>query len=153
MPERRHCRLDVDVVTRAPTLSPGCRRCRPGAHVAARTQKFSLRRRCCCPRADSCGLPTTPASGYRHCRPRRSRLCLNFAGYKRPKLPYSPHFASIRSFLAWTCPPATPYENLTDRTLAFLCYCVIVYMNCIGAPLITFMFYITSIDITCIASC
>ena len=29
-----------------------------------------------------------------------------------------------------------------DRTLAFLSYCVVVYVNRIGAPSITFMFFI-----------
>ena len=75
--------------------------------------------------ADGCGRPTMPERDRRRCRPRRPRLRPNLTGYKRPSLPFSPHFASIRSFLTWTCPPAAPCENLTDRTLAFFSYCVI----------------------------
>ena len=126
---------------------------RPGTCVAARAQTSSPERIRFCPSADGYGRPTTPTHDYRRCRSRRSRLRPNFTGYKRPSLPFSPHFASIRSFLAWTCPPAAPCENLTDRTLAFLSYCVVVYVNCIGAPSITFIFLITSVHITCLASC
>ena len=82
-----------------------------------------------------------------------ARLRPNFTGYKRPSLPFSLHFASIRSFLAWTCLSAAPCENLTDRTLAFLSYCVVVYINRIGIPSITFIFLITSVHITWFAPC
>ena len=123
----------ADVVAWALTLSPTHMRCRLGAH--------------------GCGRPTTPARNYKRCRPRWSRLRPNLTEYKRPSLPFSLHFASIRSFLAWTYPPAALCENLTDRTLAFFFYCVVVYVNRIGALSITFIFLITSVHITCLASC
>ena len=77
------------------------------------------------PGADGCGCPTTPTRDRMHCRSCWPRLRPNLTGYKRPNLPFSPHFASIRSFLAWICPLAAPCENLTDGTLAFFSYCVI----------------------------
>ena len=103
--------------------------------------------------ADACGRSMTLVPNRRHCRLRQSRLHPNFTGYKRLNLPFSPHFASIQSFLAWTCPPTASSKNLMDRNLAFLSYCVVVYVYCIGASSITFMFFITSVHITYTASC
>ena len=123
-----------------------CGRCRPDADVVARALKFGVfvkkhpshtapvvaRAQTLSPAhtrsrlgTDGSGRPTTPARDRRCYRLRRTCVRPNFRGYKRPNLPFSPHFPSIRSFLAWTCPPAAPCENLTDRTLAFFSYCVI----------------------------
>ena len=153
LPRGRRRRTGTDVVAREHALSPGSMHCCPRACIAARAQTSSPERIRFRLGANGCGRPTTPARDCRRCRPCRSRLCLNFTGYKRPSLPFSLHFASIRSFLAWTCLPAAPCENLTDRTLAFLSYCVLVYVNRIGVPSITFIFLIRSVYITCLASC
>ena len=139
LPRRKHCRPDADVVARAlkfgvfvkkhpspaasviiraQTLSPARMRSRLGAGVTAQAGTL-------CPGADGFGRPTTPARACRRCRLHRPLVHPNFRGYKRPSLLFSPYFPSIRSFLAWTCPPAAPCENLTDRTLAFFSYCVI----------------------------
>ena len=100
-------------------------RCRLGAGVAAWAYTSSPEWGRFCPGARGCGRSTTPVRNCRRCRPRRPCVCPNLRGYKRPSLPFSPYFASIQSFLAWTCPLAAPCENLTDRTLAFFSYCVI----------------------------
>ena len=115
---KKHPSHVAPVDARAQTLSPVRMRSCLGAGVTARAGTL-------CPGADGSGRPTMPAREHRRCRPRRPRVRLNFRGYKRPNLPFSPHFPSIRSFLAWTYPPAAPCENLTDRTLAFFSYCVI----------------------------
>ena len=112
------------VVARAQTLSPARMRSRPGTGVTARAWTLCLG-------ADGFGRPTTPMRDRRCCRPRLPRVRLNFRGYKRPSLPFSLHFPSIRSFLAWTCHLAAPCENLTDRTLAFFSY----YVICLCEPL------------------
>ena len=140
---RRCCRLGTCVVARAHAFSRGCKRFRPGVHVVARARSL-------CPGADGSGHPTIPACGGKRCHPRRLRLRRNLRGYKRPRLPFSPHFPSIRSFLAWTCPPAAPCENLMDRTFLIVLF---VYMNRISAPFITFIFLITSVHSTCLAAC
>ena len=106
------------VVARAQTLLPACMRSRPGTGVTARAGTL-------CPGTDRSGRPTTPVCDRRRCRLHWPCVRPNFRGYNRSSFPFSPHFPSIRSFLAWTCPPAAPYENLTDRTLAFFSYCVI----------------------------
>ena len=107
------------------TPLPRDTRRRTGASVAAQAYTSSPERGRFRPGARGCGRPTTPAGDYKRCRPRRPCVRPNLRGYKRPSLPFSPHFASIRSFLAWTCPLAAPCKNLTDRTLAFFSYCVI----------------------------
>ena len=127
---KKHPSHAPPVVTRAQTLSPGRMHCRPRACVLARAQAFP--------------------PGHRRCRPRRPCLGPNLRGYKRPRLPFSPHFPSIRSFLAWTCPPAAPCENLTNRTFLIVLF---VYVNCISVPFITFIFLITSVRSTCLAAC
>ena len=115
---KKHPSHAAPVVARAQTLSPARMHFRPGAGVTAQAGTL-------CQGADGSGRLMTPALDRRRCRPRRPRVHPNFRGYKRPSLSFSPHFPSIRSFLAWTCPPAAPCENLTDRTLAFFSYCVI----------------------------
>ena len=142
--------FDTDVVTRALKFGVFVRK-HPShaAPVVARVHAFSPEQVRFRPGAEGCGRPTTPMRDRKRCRPRRPRLRPNLIGYKRPSLPFSPHFASIRSFLAWTCLLAAPCENLMDRTLAFFSYCVI----CLCEPLITFIFLITSVYITCLASC
>ena len=143
LPRATCCRTGADVVARAHALSRGRKRFRPGVHVVARARTL-------CPGADGCGSPTTPTRGRRRCRPRRPCLCPDLRGYKRPRLPFSPHFPSIRSFLAWTCPPAAPCENLTDRTFLIVLF---VYVNCKSALFITFIFLIMSVRSTCLAAC
>ena len=143
LPRATRRRTGADVVARAHAFSRGRRRFRPGVHIVARARTL-------CPGADGSSRPTTPASRRRRCRPLRPRLRPNLRGYKRPKLPFSPHFPSIRSFLAWTCPPAAPCENLTDRTFLIVLF---VYVNRISAPFITFIFLITSVRCTCLAAC
>ena len=118
LPRGTRRRTGADVVTRTHAFSCGRRRYCPSVHVVARGRTLS-------PDVDGSGRPTTPVCGRRRCRSRRPRVRPNLRGYKRPRLPFSPHFPSIRSFLAWTCPPAAPCKNLTDRTLAFFSYCVI----------------------------
>ena len=144
-----------DVVARAQTLSPGHMRCQSSADVWGDDQNFVKKPPLTCSRrrrpngdvvARAHALPPRLTSSrpgvdvIARRRLRQPRLRLNFTRYTRPSLPFSPHFASIQSFLAWTCPPAALCKNLTDRTLAFLSYCVVVYVNRIGAPSITFIF-------------
>ena len=103
-------RTGADVVARAHAFSPGCRRCRSSVDVVARANTLSPGRR----------RLWSPDDDRRRCCARRPRLRPNLTGYTRPSLPFSPHFASIRSFLAWTCPPAAPCENF--GFLFLLCY-------------------------------
>ena len=177
---KNHPSHAADVVARVHALSPGRRRHRPSAEVWDVCEKTPLlrgtrRRTGACIVAHAHELPPgrrcRRPSGYAFAGRRRLwspndasarpqalspvpvPFAPNFTGYKRRSLPFSPHFASIRSFLAWTCPLAAPCKNLTDRTLAFFSYCVVVYVNRIGASSITFIFSITSIHITYLASC
>ena len=143
LPRGTRRRTGACVVARAHASSRGHKRFRPGVHVVARARSL-------CPGADGSGRPTKPAHARRCCRPRWPRLRRNLRGYKRPRLPFSPHFPSIRSFLAWTCPPAAPCENLMDRTFLIVLF---VYVNRISAPFITFIFLITSVRSTCLAAC
>ena len=138
-PGRRRCRRCVDVVARAlkfgvfmkntpPTQhpsSPGCMYCCPRTCVLARAYTSLPEQGRFRPGVDGCGRPTTPACDRRRCRQRRPCVRSNLRGYKRRNPPFSPHFVSIQSFLAWTCPLAAPCENLTERTLAFFSYCVL----------------------------
>ena len=140
--ERRRCRLGACIVARAHASLRRRKRFRPDVHVIARARSL-------CPGADDSGRLTTPVRGSRRCRPRRPHLRRNLRGYKRPRLPFSPHFPSIRSFLAWTCPPAAPCKNLTNRTFLIVLF---VYVNRISVPFITFIFLITSVRHTCLAA-
>ena len=143
LPRATRRRTGADVVARAHAFSCGCKRFRLGVHVVARARPLCLG-------TDGSGCPTTPARGRRHCHSRWPRLSRNLRGYKRPRLPFSPHFPSIQSFLAWTCPLAAPCENLTNRTFLIVLF---VYVNRISAPFITFIFLITSVRSTCLAAC
>ena len=85
---KKHPSHAAPVVARAQTLSPARMHSRLGAGITAQAGTL-------CPGIDGSGRPTTPTRDRKCCRPRRPCVRPNFKGYKRPSLPFSPHFPSI----------------------------------------------------------
>ena len=147
----RNLRLHVDIVARALTLSSVPIRCLRGpAQVCMQAPSVD---------ASGCVRALTFVFGKQHRRlyanivTHPHCICARSSqGIKGLHFSRTPHFASTQSFLAWIYLPTTPCKNLTDGILAFRCDCVTISLNCIATPLTTFIFYITRVDNTFIAS-
>ena len=178
---KKHPSHAAPVVAQAQTLSPGCKRRRPSAEVWSVCEKTPLprgtrRRPGTC--AVACAHVLPPGrrrhrpSGYAFARAptavvarrrlrttigvvaRASPVCARTSqGIKGPAFPSL--FTLLPSEASWLGRALQQLLARTSRIGLWLSFLIVlfVYVNRIGAPLITFIFLITSVHITCSASC
>ena len=160
LPHGTRCRTGANVVARVHALSPGWMCCRPRACVLAWAQALPPERRRGRPRGDAFAQAPTAVVARQRLRatagvvacagPVCARTSEGIKGLAFPSL-----LTLLPPEASWLGPPLQQLLARTSQIGLWLSFLIVlfVYVNRISTSLITFIFLITSIHSTCLASC